>query len=376
MAANHVLYIGLSPALQRRVDLDGLAVGCVNRARGSSSGIGGKGQGGYVAALQLAHATIGSEEVAAGPAPRLGMFLGSGREGDALASFLQERRDCGDDGNSCLWVRTSAACRICTTLVDASSGDATEIVEPSGAITPSEWDAFLSGLDALVPPEGVEALAIMGTAPPGTPADGYEQIVKRACGSRTKVLVDSVVNLPGTLRAAAEQVCDGSGGVLLKLNAREVLKLTGREVVGSDSQVAADPDMVGSACMELAAQVNAIADSKARGIDYICFTDGPFPGGVVAVRSGRRWRLSRGRPLRRPVVSPIGAGDATSAGTLHAWCRRSSQVDDEDEAVVSAFRFGLAVGAASCLTGENCAFSMADVWEIHGSLAVDEVVVS
>ena len=55
-------------------------------------------------------------------------------------------------------------------------------------------------------------------------------------------------------------------------------------------------------------------------------------------------------------------------------CRASNGADqDEDDRVVEAFRFGLSVGAASCLTGENSVFDMGDVREIYESMAVTKV---
>merc|ERR1712150_85432 len=140
---------------------------------------------------------------------------------------------------------------------------------------------------------------------------------------------------------------EDGGGIMLKLNAREILKLAGQELLGSDSQVAADHALVAVACHTLA---------KDTGCNYICFTDGPFASGMVDVRSKRRWCFKLTQPLRGPIVSPIGAGDSTSAGTLHAWnraCKTAATDDDRAALVADAFRFGLAVGSASCLTGEN-----------------------
>mmetsp|Transcript_19574 Transcript_19574/g.54756 ORF Transcript_19574/g.54756 Transcript_19574/m.54756 type:complete len:390 (+) Transcript_19574:47-1216(+) len=376
------LYLGLNPALQRRVDLDGLKVGSVNRARSSASGIGGKGQGSYVAALQLATAPEAFAADGAAPPPRLCQFLGAGSEGDLLAGLLRARAG-GGAGVDDLWVRVATPCRICTTLVDVASGDATEIVEPSGTVALGEWSQLLDALSAqaAAPGEGgVAALALMGTAPPGFPKDGYAQICGKVCGPNTRLVMDSVVEVKATLSAAAERIGSGgdgaTGGIILKLNAREVLKLVGHELAGSDSQVAADPRAVASACAQLAAEV--AASGGGRGIDYICYTDGPFPGGVVSVRSGRTWRVARGKALRGAVVSPIGAGDATAAGTLHAWSRaatgqRAAGDDDADARAVDAFRFGLSVGAASCLTGENSVFDIADVRDIYSSMLVSEV---
>lgn len=385
-AMSIALYIGLNPALQRRIDLNKLAVGSVNRAESSSSGIGGKGQGAYVAALQLYAADQEDADLSAMTMPELCMFLGTGREGDALAEFLMSRAGLGpvtDVASVCLpklWIRVASSCRICTTLVDSETGDATEIVEPSGKVSQNEWEALLAALETSK--SEVTALGILGSTPPGVPKDGYAKVLQCACTSKTKVLVDSVVDVFGTLRTAARCVHAGdddsmskSGGVLLKLNAREILKLTDQELVGSDSQVAANPDKVATACLALAAKV---AEGGNPSVDYICWTDGPFPGGALAVRSGRRWRLERSQELRAPVISPIGAGDSTSAGTLHAWSRggycTSPGDSDADLCAVESFRFGLAVGAASCLTGENALFDMSDVWAIYNAIVVTELL--
>jgi len=46
-------------------------------------------------------------------------------------------------------------------------------------------------------------------------------------------------------------------------------------------QVACDFEAVASAAAELA--------RGAQGLAAVCWTDGPFPGGVLHVASGRRW---------------------------------------------------------------------------------------
>ena len=102
------LVLGLNGALQRRVGLaKPLAVGSVNRASESSSGVGGKGQGAWVATQRLWRAR-------GGPRPQLAQFYGTGDEGDALAAALRAAAPGADEA---LWVRTAAATRICTTLV-------------------------------------------------------------------------------------------------------------------------------------------------------------------------------------------------------------------------------------------------------------------
>ncbi|CAK0829207.1 unnamed protein product [Prorocentrum cordatum] len=361
-----LLCIGLNAALQRRVGLEDLRVGAVNRATDSSVGIGGKGQGAYVAALRLARGVGG------GAQPRLAMLLGSGPEGDQVASLLaaQAGGAGGPGAQDALWQRVASRCRVCTTLVDSRSGDATEIVEPSGRVEPEEWEALLRAVREEVG-GGAAGCAVMGTTPPGVPEDGYTQLLRAACDRGTRVLVDSVVGVGAALAAAAERGCQ----TVVKLNAREVLSLAGLPAPGgSESAVAADPTTVARAALAWArSQPAAIC------VCSVCWTDGPFPGGVVDVHSGRRWAVQRQSALRGAVVSPIGAGDSTAAGTLHMWCRLEDAAAaacvpvDSSRTVAEAFAYGMAVGAASCLTSSNADFDMADVRSIHEAMEVSEL---
>ena len=103
----------------------------------------------------------------------------------------------------------------------------------------------------------------------------------------------------------------------------------------------------------------------------------------MQARTGRLWRYS---PSKLPgnVMNPIGAGDAVASGTLLAWTadfitdyrlKRDSRYDssaecEEDADAVDAFRWGLACGAASCLTTENSKFSLTDASQIYDSTVV------
>jgi fructose-1-phosphate kinase PfkB-like protein len=209
------LVIGLNPALQRTVTLAAsLQVGSVNR--GSSVqvrnalrkldlscncnhnvtqllrsincyqvGIGGKGQDVIVASVSMN----------ANPPPVLLQFLGTGAEGDTLAGLIQTLQQSSSaaaavgisESSSSLSIRTSTPCRTCVTLVDRIKGEATEIVEPSGTISQSEIDSLLSALDAQFKVQKASGVAVMGSMPPGCPADLYSQILKRVCDANTKV---------------------------------------------------------------------------------------------------------------------------------------------------------------------------------------------
>lgn len=94
------------------------------------------------------------------------------------------------------------------------------------------------------------------------------------------------------------------------------------------------------------------------------------------------WRYSRPK-LPRPVVNPIGAGDAVSAGTLLALTERYTTEfrggsvsyvgvaeAKQDAEAVDAFRWGLACGAASCLHIENSKVDLADVLSLYRAFVV------
>ena len=354
-------------------------VGSVNRAAASSAGIGGKGQGAWVATHQLSESRPLGD---AGLPPRLVQFLGTGDEGDALAAALRRRCPGSDEA---LWVRTAGKTRICTTLVSMSSGEATEVVEPSAAVAAGEVASLLGAVEAAAAGEAAGIL-VMGSMPPGVPADCYGSILKAAAGPRTRVVIDSVAGLGPALAAVAGAGARG----LLKLNGRELLGLGGGEVpAGSDNDDPCD----GAAA---AAAAGRLADALPGGrgaLEAVCWTDGPFPGGALDLASGRRFRLAL-PPLSGPVLSPVGAGDAVAGGTLYAWL--ASEPSGAAVAAVAAsgagsgahgakggpgtvpvavqaFAFGLACGAASCLTAENSIFDMKVVMRIHAQITCEEI---
>ena len=354
------LVLGLNGALQRRVGLaKPLAVSSVNRASESSSGVGGKGQGAWVATQRLWRARCG-------PRPQLAQFYGTGDEGDALAAALRAATPGGID--EALWVRTAAPTRICTTLV-SPDGDATEIVEPSGEVAPRECDAMLTGL-TYGGGGAAAGVLVMGSMPPGVPADFYARIVE-ASNVDGAVLIDSVAGLAPLLAACAKR----GARAVLKLNGRELLALAGAPpVAGSDAAVACEPELVADAARTVAAA------HPAGALDFVLWTDGPFPAGCVEIASGRRWTLKL-PPLPGPVLSPIGAGDAVAGGTFSYWLKGADEgtaagAADAPPLIVRAFGFGLACGAASCLTAENSVFELETVDALHAELICEEVSAS
>ena len=126
----------------------------------------------------------------ANPPPVLLQFLGKGAEGDTLAGLIQTLQQTTQTATATaanLSIRTSTPCRTCVTLVDRVKGEATEIVEPSGFISPSEIEILLSALESEFKEQKASGVAVMGSMPPGCSAELYSEILRRVCDSDTKV---------------------------------------------------------------------------------------------------------------------------------------------------------------------------------------------
>ena len=91
------------------------------------------------------------------------------------------------------------------------------------------------------------------------------------------------------------------------------------------------------------------------------WTDGPHPGGALV---GDAVYALAGPSLSEfgPVLSPIGAGDTVAGTTFAKWL--------ENDDPVAAFAYGLACGAASCLTAENAVFDAEVAAAIHARTVV------
>ena len=190
--------------------------GDVNRASQAYVTCGGKGQH---TALALARsrrddsASNGSGDsdvrsTASRLSVQLAQFLG-GPTGDQATGFLQRSFDdavapTGADGSSSTaavaQLQQLTVClrpvdqptRTCTTVLDQSIGDMTELIEPSAAVEPSQVDALMGLLEGAVgcqacddddvtaPP--LAAVALMGTVPPGAESV-YSKIAALLCNA-------------------------------------------------------------------------------------------------------------------------------------------------------------------------------------------------
>lgn len=245
----------------------------------------------------------------------------------------------------------------------------------------------------------------MGSMPKGCPPDLYASIIKNCANESTKVLLDTVVGLSECLKMTASLGCP----VLLKVNGNELLGLAKQSVLGS-GQVSAN-EVRDAGIGFIHTWVSSLSESEVSHIRssgssylYIAVTDGPHPSHFLKLplfttsssirgvsgsdtdtdtdTKGRQWLLTRSQPLPGPVVSPIGAGDATSSGTLMHWSSCLSNTVptsaqcmkvSDDDLVVESFRWGVACGAASCMSAGNSRFQIAEVIQIFETIQVMEL---
>ena len=394
-----VVVIGLNAALQKRFILPpktNLQPGNVHRAHKCETGVGGKGQDVGVAMSCL----MAQDEQTTDEKVLLAQFLGMGPEGDSVSNTL------GKLGLSdALTIRNEAPLRTCTTIV--GEDEATELVETSGEVTPGEMKSLQSRVDELTKEGGkADCVCIMGSMPPGCAEDTYADLATRLAGKSSLVLIDSVIGLDPLLSALstiynAEGSEKKEGGAVLKLNAAELCILAG--VSKSEAEKVTMNELTSSTTEFVKKHASAIG-----ALDYLCITDGKFPGYLVKVpesasaTSIKTWQLPAVDLSSEGMLYPIGAGDTVAGGTLAAWqylhhttktssgsffgvvpskigksledkkAEWSDGSEDDDEVgtkLATSFAFGLACGSASCLQEENSVFMINDAANFFGAMA-------
>lgn len=403
-AMKHTVIFGLNPALQRTISLSppGLTPGAVNRGTSVNLGIGGKGQNAWVAATCMGHTAL----------PSLAQWVGKGAEGDILLSLLGDK--CASFDQSCT-VRVDSRLRNAITLLGGA--ETTEVVEPSGEVSAAEVTSLMELLASRGRPTG---MAFMGSVPKLEPSATdaasasasaysipfYPHLAAALTSPETILLIDATEALAHTVSAA---LAHKARLVIIKLNCREVLGLVGMAKGGSESG-SSSGDQIGEGCRRLAQLIYSthagrtqVAEGSKQGADataqtrvLVAATDGPFQAHLIellpssAADPARHWTYTL-PPLPRPLVNPIGAGDAVSSGTLmaatgavsgrsfaaaagaHSSAPSNASGGDEGAAevdVVAAFRWGLACGAASCMTGSNSVFDRADVEALFDEIRI------
>lgn len=285
-----ILCLAITPAVQRTQFLSNLKAGAVNRIARTVVTASGKGVN-----VALALARLGA------PVRLAGL-----RGGDSGAYIAREMERLGIAAR---WLEVPAPTRHCHTLVDASSGQVTELVEEAVPPLPETWTQFLHLVQHELP--GCNWLAVSGALPPGSPAHAMADLCRMA-------------------RAAGVELCLDTQGPPLReslVHHPALVKINREELLGSVKPVAPRIDTLPEAAGWL----------REHGANTLLVTDGAHPAHLFTAEGITTLDIPA-----VPVVNPIGSGDCVTAGLLAGLQRGWS--------LLESARFGLACGSANAET--------------------------
>jgi 1-phosphofructokinase family hexose kinase len=164
--------ISANPAVDRRLRLENIAVGEINRALSAQPFPGGK-----AAHVAMVAKSLGLDVMWVG-------FLG-GAAGEQCESGLTEF------GVPLTVIRTQSETRANLELISAD-GRVTEILEPGGTVTEGEVERLLATCrDLFAESEPGTQVAMSGSLPPGAPSDLYAELIRLAHDYDCRILLDT-----------------------------------------------------------------------------------------------------------------------------------------------------------------------------------------
>jgi 1-phosphofructokinase len=277
--------VTLNPSLDRTIELDRLARGCVQRVTAARLDPGGKG-------VNVARALLANGVPARAVVPIAGV------EGDQLVRLLEH------EGVDVAVVPVSGHTRSNITIAE-TDGTVTKLNEPGAALGADDLEALAGKVLTATPPGGWVVLC--GSLPPGLPAEAYGTLTRRFVAAGLHVAVDT----SGPAFRAAVAV----GPDLVKPNADELAEAVGRPLPSRSAVIAAAREL-----QDLGARTVLVSLGAAGAI----LVDEVVVVGESTVDAPR---------------STVGAGDAFLAGFLAGLHLGASRRD--------AFAEALAWGAAA-----------------------------
>jgi len=313
-----LICISANPAIDRRLRLESIAVGEVNRALSAQPFPGGK-----AAHVAMVAKSLGLEVMWIG-------FLG-GAAGEECESGLSAF------GVPLTVVRTQTETRANLELVSAD-GVVTEILEPGGAVTEGEVERLLASCrDIFAESDRGTQVALSGSLPPGAPADLYAQLIRLAHLYGCRALLDT----------SGEALRQGlvAGPDFVKPNRNEASDFANYRIESADDASQATQKFFAAGAKSLAISLGA--------------------DGMVWQRT-TAGDLFLAQPMPLADCSPVGCGDAALAGFAVAHERGLS---DED-----TLRLATACGSANCLADEPGKIDPRDVSRLAREIHVRRIV--
>lgn len=294
-----IVVAGFNSAIDKRLDLDTLAAGAVNRARAVAAAPGGKG-------LHVAQAlgVLGSEVHLVG--------LVDAAHRDAFDGVLRAH-------GVVFHGIAVPALRTCLALRERD-GRITEVLEPGPALDAARVAALLDTFRSLA--AGAELAVLSGSLPPGCAADTYAVLVREIQARGVRCLVDA--------SGAALREAVAAQPFLVKPNRDEAAALGGRAVDSIDAA---------------AAVLQAL---RGAGVELPVLSLGAQ--GALAVADEA---LLQAEPPALAARNAVGSGDCMLAGLAHALAR--------GDGAAQALRLGVACGAANAVSDDTGHISAAAV---------------
>ena len=285
--------ISANPAIDRRLRLENIAVGEINRAVSVQPFPGGK-----AAHVAMVAKALGVDVMWVG-------FLG-GAAGEQCESGLSAF------GVPLTVIRTESETRANLELVSAD-GKVTEILEPGGTVTEGEVERLLTTCrDLFAESQRGTQVALSGSLPPGAPSDLYAELIRLAHLYGCRTLLDtSGEALRQGLKASPD---------LVKPNRDEASTFANFAISNADNAAEATQKFFAAGAKSVAISLGSDGMIWQRTIAGDLFVSQPAP---IA------------------NCSPVGCGDAALAGFAAAHERG---LTDEE-----TLRLATACGAANCL---------------------------
>lgn len=305
-----IICLGPTPAVQKTMTFDHLAIDAVNRTGEIAQYASGKS----INAARVLH-TLGVAVCCTG-------FAG----GDTGTFLL---KDLNQTGIAQRFVEVETSTRTCITLVDRAGRTATELIEESKPVGTGAYDRLLDALHALLP--GSDGVVLSGSLTPGAPLDFYARCVTAAVAAGKPVLLDATGE---PLRRAL-----ASGPTVIKPNRTELSQTVGMPTE-TDEQIKA-----------------AILQLLSKGPKWAVVTGGAKET-VVSDGMGF-WKISTPKV---DVVSPIGSGDSFAGGLMAGMVAGRS--------VPEACRLAAACGSANAMTERAGHLERSVVEELEATVEV------
>ena len=301
-----ILCVGTTPTAQRTLVFERLQLDAVNRAAECYDTASGKS----INVARVIH-TLGEACIATG-------FLG----GD-VGKYIRDELSAAGIAHD--FVEVAPKTRTCVTVMDRSSGHATELVEESKLVETDAWAKLKSKIEQLA--SRAKLIVLSGSLPPGAPQDFYAWCVK--LGVRT--------------------IVDAAGGPLKRaLDARPFLVKPNRQELAKTLGVSVDSD-------------DSLRDAVTRlNADWVVVTEGR--SGAIVSDGTTLWRLHAPKVV---AINPIGSGDSLAAGIATALVRGETMPD--------AAKLGIACGAANAMTTTSGVVDPATVKELLTQVFIEQI---